>query len=117
MATLAEIRQRTAKRLGRLGVGMTLSSADNSHLTSAYSELHAEWTELGIAVWASSADVPNKFSEPVIRALAARVADDFGVSNDRYQRIVSQGGQAAENMLRRLIAGEYQPDTTEFTDY
>lgn len=67
--------------------------------------------------WSSSADVPTRFVEPVIRAMAYRCKDDYGISNDRYQRIVSEGGQMAENMLRRLSAGEYQPDTTEFVDY
>lgn len=117
MATLSEIRQRAAKRLGILPTGQTLSAAINADLTSAYSGLHAEWTELGIAVWTASADVPERFAEAVVRELAYRRKDDYGLSAERYQRIAAEGGQMAENMVRRLLAGEYVPDTTEFVDY
>lgn len=117
MATLARVRERAAKRLGLLATGQTLGASITADLVSAYSGLHAEWTELGIAVWSSTADVPEKLAEAVVRELAYRLKDDYGISMERYQRIAAEGGQAAENMVRRLIAGEYVADTTEFVDY
>lgn len=116
MATKAEIRDRVLKKLGVLARGQTANAADASHVETAYDELHAELTERSLAVWALTAECPDKLSQAMVDILAFRVCDDYSVSNDRYSRLQAAAVKA-EGTMYAMTKGEFVYKPVEYVGY
>lgn len=116
MATKAEIRDRALRKLGVLATGQTPDANAASLATTAYDEIHAELSSLGLAVWAATADCPEKLSEHVANLIAYRLVNDFSVSSERYQRIVADSSRS-ESYIHRMINGEYIYAPVDYLDY
>ncbi len=106
MPTVAEIRDKAARKLGVLAFGQTLSNRYSADLTAAYSEVYAELRELNLVNWTLTGTIPDEVVEPVVALVARARVDEYGVSNDRYQRILNSA-QNAETSLRRVIHDPY----------
>lgn len=106
MASAADIINRAANDLGILRLGQALQAQDKTRITQAYAEIYADLKSEGIATWASDGDVPAE----CVRWVAALVADgclnNYGVSNDRFQRIKADFANARPE-IRRLTATDY----------
>lgn len=116
MATAAEIRDRVLRRLGVLAIGQTANASAADLADTAYSEYYAELSRLGIAAWAYTSDVPDMLSEYVVNGVAKRLLNDFSVSNERYQRIISDSATAESN-IRRLVGNEFVYKPVDILDY
>lgn len=116
MATKSQIRAKALRLLGVVGVGVTPTGPQDSDMSDAYSEVYAELEELGLVEWAEADDIPSRFVDTVVNLVASKRVDEYGISNERYQRIMSKAAGAEAN-LRRLIADSYIHSTTSFADY
>ena len=116
MATKAEIRDRVLKKLGVLASGQTANAVDVTNVETAYDELHAELTELGLAVWALTAECPDKLSQPMIDMLAFRVCDTYSVPDNRYARLQASATKA-EGMMHAMTKGEFVYKPVEYVGY
>lgn len=116
MPTKAEIRDRVLKKLGVLARGQTANAADASSVEQAYDELHAELTERSLAVWALTAEAPDKLAQSVVDMLAFRVCNDYAVSNDRYARLQADAVRAEGNMFA-MTKGEFVYKPVEYVGY
>lgn len=116
MPTKAEIRDRVLKKLGVLARGQTANAGDASHVEQAYDELHAELTERSLAVWAITADVPDKLAQSMVDMLAFRVCNDYSVSNDRYARLQADAVKAEGNMFA-MTKGEFVYKPVDYVGY
>lgn len=107
MATTAEVRTRALRRLGVLGRGQTARAEDNAELDQAYKELYADLEVKGLTTWGNNtADVPDRFVDPISALLAAYRVEEFSVPPAKYQRIMEaaygRSGNKAENRIREL---------------
>ena len=105
MATAAKIRDMAATRLGILGEGETLPSYESDDLDQAYTEVHAQLSALNIVVWDFDEEIPDEYAGPVTDLVAAARINDYGIPNDRYQRIISSAAAAFGN-IKELKGGD-----------
>jgi len=100
----------TARHLRVLGRGATLGPDDHAILTAKYASLHAMLLEKRLVSWALTESIPTSCDEPVMRMLAAMSADEFGVAEPRYTRLIVLGAlganpaSLAEKQLRAALA-------------
>lgn len=104
--TLAELKKRVGNLLGILEVGATLNSQDDTRIGAAYTETYEQLKTEGLNVWGST--IPNKVANHMVAICALNCVDDYGVSNDRYQRIVAKANIALRE-IRKHATPEYQP--------
>lgn len=107
MATKAEVRDRAANDLGRLRLGQALQDPARVRIESAYDEVYADLKDEGLAIWASTAEVPTKVVPHVVALVANNCLDTFGVSAERYQRIKIAESKAKRE-IRRLVTPEHE---------
>ena len=108
--TKAQIRNRAANLLGILPFGQALQSQDSDRIEQAYDEVFEYLKEMGLATWASTGSVPNNLATHVIAMVAHNCLDDYGVSNDRFSRILNRYG-VAEKEIRKIIVVPYSSQT------
>lgn len=116
MATRAEIRDRVLRKLGVLATGQTADASAANIAETAYDEIHAELTEIGMAIWPIDDECPDRLSEHVSNLMAYRLVNDFSVSSERYQRIVADSSRS-EQYISRMIKGEYIYAPVEYLDF
>lgn len=116
MATLAQVRNKALRMLGVLGAGREASGPQDADMSAAYDEVYAELEELNLVEWANDQDVPARFVDSVVALVASRRVDEYGVSGERYQRIMGKAG-SSEARIRRLLADDYVHNVTQFVDY
>ena len=101
MATATDARNRAATILGILGEGEKLPSYETADLDAAYSEVYARLTAKSIVWWDEDEAIPDECITHVAAMMAMTRADDYSVSNDRYQRIALRNAAAIPE-LREL---------------
>jgi len=83
--------------------------------STAYDSVYGRLLAKELAVWAKAGEVPDACVEPVVALLAFELANEYGVSDSRWQRLQFSAGNA-EGELRTLVFPSYV-STTEVTDY
>lgn len=101
MATAAEIRNKAAKKLGVLATGQTLESEIADDLDEAYDEVYAALDAKNLVTWDYDEEIPDEYIGPVVALVAFARADEYGIPNDRYQRIAGDMSRAL-NEIREL---------------
>lgn len=104
--TRSEIANRVLRRCGRLAYAQTAESSLSNAALQAYDEVYDYLEELGIVDWGSTASVPNQYVFWVVALTSYSMADELGVSGERYARI-SRDGTAAEGEIRRVFNDAY----------
>jgi len=107
MATVAEIKRRTLEEIGRLRLGQSFQTQDNTFMQSMYDETYAELKELGLATWASTGTIPAELAPHLINIMALKASSVYGVSDSRYQRILA-GASVAPGAMRQLTTPQYE---------
>ena len=115
MATLLSVKEKALRRVGVLGNGQTVSPLQDVQVTSAYNSLYDELQSKSIAAWAQDGDIPDTFVEHIVDMLSFNLANEFGVSDSRWQRLQITADRA-ELKLRAISYPNYVSDT-EVTDY
>jgi len=119
MATKAEVRNQALELLGVLRLGQSAQSQDATTIETAYDEIYADLKKDGLATWASTAEVPAELVPHVVHLVALSRANRYGISNDRYQRILLEAGEngwKSKREIRRLVTPDYE-SLDEPTDY
>ena len=110
--TTAQIRNQAAQKLGLLGTGQTLQSAQSADLDQAYLEVYAVLQSKNLANWGiSTTDVPNELVEPIVAWVAGIRATRYAVPTERFQRIMLEyegnpvtGHPSAEDRIREILS-------------
>ena len=113
--TKAEIRDRAGNDLGILPLNGSLQSQDVTRIESAYDEIYAQLKKDGVAVWASTANVPNELVPYVVALVADDCLNTYGVSEARYIRIKSEALNAKRE-ISKYTATDYESQDGA-TDY
>jgi hypothetical protein len=113
MATAIDARNRAATMLGILGEGETLPSYETADFDAAYVEVYARLAAKNVLWWDEDDEIPDECITHVAAMMAMTRADDYGVSNDRYQRVSIRNAVAIPE-LRELKSNDAedqdQPD-------
>lgn len=88
---LEDFQRRVAQRLSVLPVAGSLSAEDASLIQGAYSGLLQELGEHNLAWWNADEAVPDKYTDPLIGMVAARLVDDFTIPEPRRTQLIAQG--------------------------
>ena len=115
MATLKSVKEKALRRLGVLAQGQQMSSDQDQVTQSAYNSLYARLLTKNIVAWGKSDDIPDAFVEPVVQMLAFDLTNEYGVSNDRWQRLQLAASTAPQE-LGSMIFPKYVSET-EATDF
>lgn len=115
METLLSVKQKAFRRIGVLGAGQTMSGDQDVQATTAYNSIYDRLLSQELVGWAKASDIPDEFVESVVSLLAFELADEYGISDSRWQRLQYRAGLAIPE-LRTLIFPNYV-STTEVTDY
>lgn len=111
MATNAEIRQSTLELLGVIAIGQGAESQHDAKIAKAYTEVYSDLKEEGLATWAESGTIPDAIAPHLEALLALNSADSFGISNERYSRILSRtgpDGDRAKRAIRSIVTPKYE---------
>lgn len=117
--TKAQVRDRAAEELGRLRPGQALQSQDDTRISEAYDEVYADLKNEGLNIWPSTGSVPDELVPFVSGLVALRCTGTYGVSQERFQRIISVtgiDGNQAKREIRRLVMPAYE-SMEEPTDF
>lgn len=115
MATLLSVKAKALRKLGILGVGQDMTGDQDAQATTAYNSVYDRLLSKDLVAWAKESDIPDEHVEPISSILSFELANEYGVSDSRWQRLQYAALQA-EPQLRRSIYPQYVP-TTEAVDY
>lgn len=107
MATKSETRDRAANELGILRLGQTLQDQDKVRIESGYDEVYENLNEQGLAIWATTGEVPTKLVPYVVSLVADNCLNTYQVSEGRYRRIKLTALTAVRE-IRRLVQPEFE---------
>lgn len=102
MATKAEVRQRVGEDLSLIPVGGTLESQDQTRIDATFDEVYARLKQQGLAVWASTADVPAEVVPYYVQMMLQKLTLTYSVPAERYQRIQGEAGPDGASALMKI---------------
>ena len=115
MTTVPEIKRQALELLGRLRLGQSYQTQDNTAMQESYDEVYASLSELGVATWTSTGSVPLELTPPVVALVAWNRIDVYGVSDSRYQRIAAKAAVAVATLKQFTTpAHESLEEPTDF---
>lgn len=97
---------RAANECGVLRLGQSLQTNDQTRFQSGYDEVHADLETEGLATFSSTAAIPNNLAPWVVWLVAQNCAGTYGVSGERYNRILlhsGPNGERGKREIRKLI--------------
>lgn len=111
MATIAQMVDRAATRLGILAEGLTLPSYESDDLTQAYTETYAQLGAKNLTVWDFDEPIPDEYVQHVVSLMAISRANDYSIPNDRYQRIIADASIAVPEIRELQASDAYKTPT------
>jgi len=96
MASLADVRNIAAEMLNRRNPGRAIKSTLKTRLDKSYDYVYADLKDEQLTIWAKAAGttIPDAVAPHVAALMAFEATNAFGVSNDRFARIVSKASLA-----------------------
>jgi len=119
MASKAEAKQLAAELLRIVPINQTMQSHHSTRMGEAYDEVYAQLQVKGLAIWASSAEMPDEITPHFVMLMAYNKKDLVGTSESQYQRIMIEAGVDGEKSIgniRNLINPAFVTEEFE-TDY
>ena len=117
MSTITQLRNKTAGLLGRYRSGQAINNQLKSDLDQSYAEVYADLKKDKLTIWSSAANtvIPNSVTPWVAALMAFNATDTYGVSDERFNRIVAKRN-IAKREIRRLVTPPYDSldDPTDF---
>jgi len=114
MATATQIRTKALKKLGVLATGQTTESEIAEDLDRAYEEVYAALAAKGLVTWDADEDIPPEYVMPVVALVAFARADEYGIPNDRYQRIAGDMSRATAEIRELQESNVYKTPTAVY---
>lgn len=112
MATQPEIIQDVAEDLNLVPIGQDPESQDVDKISVAYNRVYSKLKEKGLAVWASTADVPDSLAHYFKLLVEVQLLTTYSVPDSRFQRIILEAGpdgSLALTKLGEMAIPEYTP--------
>lgn len=113
MATVTEAKNRALEILGAKGIRQDANTSDLTRIGASYTEVYADLKTEGLAIWAEAGTIPDDIMPHLSSLMAFNAMNDFGVSNDRYSRIlntVGDGGFKSKREIRALVQPDYESE-------
>jgi hypothetical protein len=114
MATATQIRTKALKKLGVLATGQTTQSEIQADLDRAYEEVYAALAAKNLVTWEIDEEVPDEYVMPVVALVAFARADEYGIPNDRYQRIAGNMTRATAEIRELQESNVYKTPTAVY---
>lgn len=119
MATKQEVRQRVGENLSIVEFGQALESQDAARIDQTFGEVYTRLKSKGLAVWASTAEVPEELVPYYALMMEEKLLTSFSVPQSRYDRIKFDAGDNGDKALAaisELVVPKYEStdDTTDF---
>jgi hypothetical protein len=114
MATVADIREKTAKKLYILSTGQTLQSEITEDLEAAYDEVYYMLDAQGLTTWDVADDIPEEMVWPVVALMAFQRANEYSIPNDHYQRITTDAAMAVPKIREMLASDAYDTPQADY---
>lgn len=105
--------------LGVLRIGQSASAQDVAEIETAYDEVYADLKSEGLATWAAAGNVPPDVTPYVAALVALSRNATYGISTERFQRIVNiagSDGEKGKREIRRLTSPKWE-SLEEPTDF
>lgn len=119
MTTKAEAQQRAAEMLKVVAIGQGVDSQIDTRLGEAYDEVYARLQMEGLAVWLSSAAMPDEITPHFVALMAENKMGQIPVSEKTMAEILRRTGNDGEiaiGMIRKYVNSAYE-DNEPITDY
>ena len=113
--SVQSVKQKALRKLGVLGATQTATGDQDAQATTSYNSIYARLLSKDLVGWAQDGPIPDEFIEPMSNILAFELANEYGISDSRWQRL-QFAADKAEQQLRILIFPKYVP-LTEAVDY
>lgn len=107
MATVAEVKKRALQLLGITRVNQSAQSQDDTRIGTAYTEVYEDLKKDSIATWAVAGVIPDEVAPHLVSLMAFNAVDEYGVSKERYSRIVGRAS-IAKREIRTLVTPDYE---------
>ena len=105
----ANIALKALEVMGVKPVGQSASSDDSSDLEECYENLYEELQADGLVEWASDANVPAKYVEPIANLMGLYRSGQYDLPAENLRRIidfVGVDGEKGKNKISRLMASD-----------
>ncbi len=119
MTTKVEMRQRVAEDLALVPIGQALETQDQVRIDAAFDEVYLRLKEKGLAIWASSSEVPDRLTPYFAIMMQERLLVSYSISDARYQRIKLDAGDHGEKAMKYIseLSFPTYEDTVENSDF
>tara|TARA_R110002094_G_scaffold157781_2_gene144037 strand:+ start:4400 stop:4753 length:354 start_codon:yes stop_codon:yes gene_type:complete len=117
MSTITQVRNRAAGMLGRYRSGQAINNQLKLDLDQAYAEVYADLKNDRLSIWSSAAntEIPDDVTPWVAALMAFNATDIYGVSEERFGRIVAKRN-IAKREIRRVVTPDFE-SLDDQTDY
>lgn len=100
MATKVDLRNKILKELGVLPVGQVASAEDAVDVEAKIDEIHAEYTESGIASWDIDS-TPDNVVDPYVKIIAHYLSATFSVSQAKAAKLERNFADARRRLYQQ----------------
>jgi len=107
VSTKAEVKTRALELLGVIRIGQGAQSQDDTRIGTAYTEVYTDLKTEGLATWAVDGTIPDDITPHLVALMAQNGLGSYGVSNDRYTRILTFSA-VAKREIRALVTPDYE---------
>lgn len=104
MATKADIRRRVGENLSITPINQALESQDQARIDATFDEVYERLKEKGLAVWASTAEVPTRLVPYFALMMEEKLLTSYSVPESRYIRIKNDAGDNGEKAMQQIAA-------------
>ena len=102
MATKAEAQQPAGETLKLVPIGQAMQSHHSVRLGESYDEVYAILQVKSLAIWDSTAEMPDEITPYFVTLMAHNKMDLIGVSATVYQRILFKAGDEGEKAITSI---------------
>jgi len=114
-STKAEMRDMAGEELGVKRLHQPMQSQDAARITKSFDQVYAQLKKDGLAIWASTGSAPDEVVPHIVFLIAEGCLGVYGVSNERYNRIV-MGANKARREIPKMVKPDYESQDNA-TDY
>ena len=119
MTSKTEAKQLAGELLKIVPIGQAMQSQHDTRMGEAYDEVYGSLQVKGLAVWDSTAEMPDEITPFFVTLMAHNKMDQYSVSDKLHGRILFKAGEDGEKAIgniRNLVNGSYISEDDE-TDW
>ena len=114
MATVAQVVDMAASRMGLVGEGQELPSYQSEDMNQSYVEIYAQLDIKDMAVWDFDEDIPDEYASHVANMVAWNRITNYPVDPQRYQMLALSNQIAIPEILELQTSNTYQTPEADY---